>query len=91
MANETRAQLHNKSLILSRKLTHLCRVDSSTLCLDQSISNRRGALFVFIGTMLSRNSGLLCKQCRHYQMPHSVTSNLGQHYLPMFVLWDARH
>ena len=55
MAKETRAQLSNKSLMLRRNLTHICRVK----CLDRSISNRKGAFLVFIGTMLSRNSCLL--------------------------------
>ena len=72
-------------------LTHLCRVDSSVLFLDRSISYIRGVWLVFL--LLScfvKISEINANGVDPDQTLLSAASDLRLHCLPMSHLWDAR-
>ena len=60
--------------------------------LDRFISNRRDVWLVLIITVVSKKKSVFNAKCVNAdQTPRSVPSDLGLHYLPMLLLWDARH
>ena len=73
-------------------LTHLCRVDYSTSALWTGIFSKEGVSgkFLLIACFLEIpicNASTVDPD----QALRSVASDLGQHCLPMSLLWDARH
>ena len=58
-------------------------MNSSTVTLDQSISNIRSVLLVFNITRFYRNSCINTNSADPDQMPHSAAFDLGLHCLPM--------
>ena len=60
--------------------------------LNWPISNRRGVcLVLLVVCFIKQNPDLIPNSADADQMPHSATSDLGLHYLPMSLLWGARH
>ena len=59
--------------------------------LDKSISIKRVAWLVFFITFCFIEMPVLnANSVDPDQMPHNAVSDLGLHYLPMSLLWDAR-
>ena len=58
--------------------------------LDRSIFNIRGVWIVLLITMFNIISVSNANSEDPDQTPHSVSSDLGLHCLPMSLLWDAR-
>ena len=56
----------------------------------RSISKKGGIRLILINTMFYRVSVLNANCVDPDQTPRSAASDLGLHYLPMSLLWDAR-
>ena len=66
-------------------------MDFSTITLEQSIFNEQNICLVFIITMFYMILVFNANSVDSDQMLYSAGSDLGLHYLPMSLLWDARH
>ena len=72
-------------------LTHLCRVDSSTLTLSTGPFPISGVSGQFLLLSCSVElSELNANSVDPDQTPRSAASDLGLHCLPLTLLWDAR-
>ena len=66
-------------------------MDSYLTSLNRSISYIRSVWLVFIVTTFVEISIFNANSVDPDQMPHSVASVLGLHYLPMSLFWEGRH
>ena len=60
------------------------------LSLDRSIYYIRGVWAFLLSSWFVENSELKANSAHPDQTPRSVASDLGLHYFPMSLLWDAR-
>ena len=86
-------QKRSECLLLNVCLTHFCLVDSSTKTHWTGLFTKAGCLVSFINTILYSLviPVLNANSVDSDQTPRSAASDLGLRFLPMSLLWDARH
>ena len=73
-------------------ITHLCRLDSSTLTLWTGSFQIEGMCGLFLSLpWFIKVHVLNANSVDPYQTPCSVASDQGVHCLPMSLLWSVRH
>ena len=68
----------------------ICKMDSSTLTPEQSISNNRSTWLVLLLPCFIEIPEFNANSIDPDQTPRSAASDLGLHCLPISLLWDAR-